>query len=79
MLERQARRRVAILVDVAFQTVKLGKAGVYVKSLLNLIENPPRSYEGIVPVVATSDGVTRWGGGGVGGVAGGLKVFKWDG
>jgi len=59
LLKRWGRRRVAILVDEAFQAVGLDKAGIYVKSLLNLIEYPPRSYEGIVAVVATSEGVTR--------------------
>jgi len=59
LLERWGRRRVAILVDEVFQAVGLDKAGIYVKSLLNLIEYPPRSYEGIVAVVATSEGVTR--------------------
>ena len=59
LLERWGRKRVAILVDDVFQAVGLDKAGIYVKSLLNLIEYPPRSYEGIVAVVATSEGVTR--------------------
>jgi hypothetical protein len=59
LLERWGRRRVAVLVDEVFQAVGLDKAGIYVKSLLNLIEYPPRSYEGIVAVVATSEGVSR--------------------
>ncbi|MFP3252347.1 MAG: ATP-binding protein [Thermoproteus sp.] len=59
LLERWGRRRVAVLVDEVFQAVGLDKAGIYVKSLLNLIEYPPRSYEGIVAVVATSEGLTR--------------------
>jgi len=59
LLERWGTWRVAILVDEVFQAVGLDKAGIYVKSLLNLIEYPPRSYEGIVAVVATSEGVTR--------------------
>jgi len=59
LLDRWGRRRVAVLVDEAFQAIGLDKAGIYVKSLLNLIEYPPRSYEGIVAVVATSEGVTR--------------------
>ena len=59
LLERWGRKRVAVLVDEAFQAVGLDKAGIYVKSLLNLIEYPPRSYEGIVAVVATSEGLTR--------------------
>ena len=49
----------AVLVDEVFQAVGVDKAGIYVKSLLNLIEYPPRSYEGIVAAVATSEGVTR--------------------
>jgi hypothetical protein len=48
LLERWGRKRVAILVDDVFQAVGLDKAGIYVKSLLNIIEYPPRSYEGIV-------------------------------
>jgi len=59
LLERWGKRRVAVLVDEVFQAVGLDKAGIYVKSLLNLIEYPPRSYEGIVAVVATSEGVSR--------------------
>jgi len=59
LLDRWGRRRVAVLVDEVFQAVGLDKAGIYVKSLLNLIEYPPRSYEGIVAVVATSEGLTR--------------------
>jgi len=38
----------------------LDKAEVYVKSLLNLIEYPPESYENIVIIVATSEGLSRW-------------------
>ena len=53
------RRRVAVLVDEAFQVVGLGKAGIYVKSLLNLIEYPPKSYERIVAITATSEGLSR--------------------
>ena len=49
----------AVLVDEVFQAVGLDKAGIYVKSLLNLIEYPPRSYEKIVVIVVTSEGVTR--------------------
>jgi len=59
LLARWDRRRVAVLVDEAFQAIGVDKAGIYVKSLLNLIEYPPRSYDGIVAVVATSEGVTR--------------------
>jgi len=59
LLARWGRRRVAVLVDEALQAIGVDKAGIYVKSLLNLIEYPPRSYDGIVAVVATSEGVTR--------------------
>ncbi len=59
LLDRWGRRRVAILVDEVFQAIGVEKAGLYVKSLLNLIEYPPRSYEGIVAVVATSEGLSR--------------------
>ena len=59
LLEKWGRKRVAVLVDEVFQAIGLEKAGLYVKSLLTLIEYPPRSYEGIVAVVATSEGVTR--------------------
>ena len=53
------RGRVAILVDEVFQIIGLEKAGIYVKTLLNLIEYPPKSYEGVVAIVATSEGMTR--------------------
>ncbi len=59
LLAKWGKRRVAVLVDEVFQAIGVEKAGIYVKSLLNLIEYPPRSYEGIVAVVATSEGVTR--------------------
>jgi energy-coupling factor transporter ATP-binding protein EcfA2 len=59
LLERWGRKRVAVLVDEAFQAIGIDKAGLYVKSLLNLIEYPPRSYERIVAVAATSEGVSR--------------------
>jgi hypothetical protein len=59
LLDRWGRRKVAVLVDEAFQAVGLDKAGIYVKSLLNLIEYPPKSYERIVAVAATSEGLSR--------------------
>jgi dephospho-CoA kinase len=58
-LLKLGKRKVAVLVDEVFQAIGLEKAGVYVKSLLNLIEYPPESYERIVAVVATSEGVSR--------------------
>jgi hypothetical protein len=54
------RRKVAVLVDDAFQAIELDKAAMYVKALLSLIEYPPESYEGIVAMVATSEGASRW-------------------
>ena len=46
----------AVLADEVFQAVGLDKADIYVKSLLNLIEYPPRSYEKIVAIAVTSEG-----------------------
>ena len=56
---KAGRRRVAILVDDVFQAIGLDKAASYVKALLNLIEYPPREYERIVVIAATSEGVSR--------------------
>jgi hypothetical protein len=53
------KERVAVLIDEVFQAIGLNKAEIYVKSLLNLIEYPPKSYERIVAIVTTSEGVTR--------------------
>jgi hypothetical protein len=53
------KEKVAVLVDEVFQAIGLDKAEIYVKSLLNLIEYPPRSYERMVIIVATNEGVTR--------------------
>ena len=59
LLSRWGRKRVAILVDEAFQAIGVEKAGLYVKSLLNLIEYPPGDYEKIVAIAATSEGLSR--------------------
>jgi energy-coupling factor transporter ATP-binding protein EcfA2 len=59
LIGRWGKKKVAVLVDEVFQEVGLDKAGVYVKSLLNLIEYPPRSYEKIVAIAVISEGVTR--------------------
>ena len=59
LIGRWRKRRIAILVDDVFQAIGLEKAETYVKSLLGLIEYPPASYEKIVAVVATSEGITR--------------------
>ena len=59
LVARWRRRRVAVLVDEVFQAIGLDRAEVYVKELLGLIEHPPASYESVVAVVATSEGITR--------------------
>jgi Archaeal ATPase. len=59
LIGRWGKRKVAVVVDEAFQAVGLDKAGIYVKSLLNLIEYPPKDYERIVAVAATSEGLSR--------------------
>ncbi len=56
---RIGKRKIAILVDDVFQAIGFDKAAIYVKGLLNLIEHPPRSYDRIVAIVATSEGVSR--------------------
>jgi predicted AAA+ superfamily ATPase len=53
------KERVAVLIDEVFQAIGLDKAEIYVKSLLNLIEYPPKSYEKIVAIVVTSESITR--------------------
>jgi len=53
------KKSVAVLVDEVFQAIGLDKAEAYVKMLLNLIEYPPESYERVVAIVATSEGLTR--------------------
>ncbi|MEM1610747.1 MAG: ATP-binding protein [Sulfolobales archaeon] len=59
-LLKAGRSRLAILVDDPFQIIGTGReASIYVKGLLGLIEYPPRSYDVIVAVVATSEGVSR--------------------
>lgn len=58
-ISRWRKKRVAILIDEVFQAIGLDRAEIYVKSLLNLIEYPPASYEAIVSIVATSEGITR--------------------
>jgi len=59
LLTRWRRRKIAVLIDDVFQAVGLDKAETYVKELLGLIEHPPASYDNIVAIMATSEGVTR--------------------
>jgi len=58
-LVKLRKRKVAVLVDDVFQAIGLDRAAAYVKSLLGLIEYPPESYERIVAIVVTSEGVSR--------------------
>jgi hypothetical protein len=53
------KRRVAVLVDDAFQAIGLDKAAMYVKSLLGLTEYPPEGCEKVVAIAATSEGLSR--------------------
>jgi len=50
---------VAIIADDVFQAIGLRYAAAYVKGLLNMIEHPQYSYENIVIIVATSEGLSR--------------------
>jgi len=59
LLTRWRRKKIAVLIDDVFQAIGLDKAETYVKELLGLIEHPPASYDNIVAIVATSEGVTR--------------------
>jgi len=58
IIERFSKPRVAVLMDDIFQAVGVDQAEVYTKTLLNLIEWPPREYERIIVLVASSEGVT---------------------
>jgi hypothetical protein len=53
------RAKVAIIADDVFQAIGLRYAAAYVKGLLNMIEHPQYSYENIVIIVATSEGLSR--------------------
>ncbi|MDK6028808.1 ATP-binding protein [Ignisphaera sp. 4213-co] len=53
-------KKLAILVDDAFQVIGLDKAAIYVKGLLGVLEYPPKAYEKIVVVATTSEGLSRF-------------------
>jgi hypothetical protein len=59
LITKWKRKRVAVLIDDVFQAIGLDKAEVYVKSVLGLIEHPSTSYESIVAIISTSEGLTR--------------------
>jgi len=60
LLKKWRRKRIALLVDEVFQAIGIEKSETYVKELLNIIEYPPESYENIVVIAATSEGLSRW-------------------
>ena len=51
--------RVAVIVDDVFHLIGAREASFLVKGLLEIIEYPPESYERIVAIAATSEGVSR--------------------
>jgi hypothetical protein len=53
------KAKVAIIADDVFQAIGSRYAAAYVKGLLNMIEHPQYSYERMVVIVATSEGVSR--------------------
>jgi hypothetical protein len=59
LISERGKRRVAVLVDDAFQAIGLDRAAMYVKALLGLTEYPPEGYERVVAIAATSEGLSR--------------------
>lgn len=59
LIGKWRKKRIALLLDEVFQAIGLDKAEVYVKMLLNIIEYPPESYENVVVIITTSEGLTR--------------------
>jgi hypothetical protein len=57
---KHRRRRLAVVVDDAFQYLSPREAAAIVKGLLEIIEHPEESYEKIVAIVATSEGLSRF-------------------
>jgi len=60
LLKKWRKKKIALLMDEVFQAIGIDKAETYTKMLLNLIEYPPESYENIVIIAATSEGLSRW-------------------
>jgi energy-coupling factor transporter ATP-binding protein EcfA2 len=58
-VKRRMTRKIALLSDDVFQAIGVDRAEVLVKSLLNMIEHPPVSYEKAVVIVTSSEGITR--------------------
>jgi len=57
---RQGRKKLAVIVDDVFQYLEPRLAATFVKGMLELIEHPVESYEKIVAIVATSEGLSRY-------------------
>jgi len=57
---KQKRERLAIVIDDVFQYTTPREAALLVKGLLNVIEYPPESYESVVAIAATSEGLSRY-------------------
>jgi len=56
---RLGKRRVAAIVDDAFQLIGDRNAALFVKGLLEIIEHPVEEYERITAIAATSEGFSR--------------------
>ena len=52
------RERIAIIVDDVFQAIGIDRAAIYVKGMLGILEHPPRPYERVVTIAATSEGMS---------------------
>ena len=59
-LIRVGRRKIAVLADDVFQAIGLGKAAIYVKGLLGILEYPPGDYDVAITIAATSEGLSRY-------------------
>jgi energy-coupling factor transporter ATP-binding protein EcfA2 len=57
---KHGRKRIAIIVDDAFQLIGVKEAAAVIKGLLEIIEHPEESYERIVAIAATSEGLSRF-------------------
>jgi hypothetical protein len=57
---KHGRKRLAIVVDDTFQYLNPREVAAIVKGLLEIIEHPEESYERIVSIAATSEGVSRF-------------------
>jgi len=56
---KHRRRKLAIIVDDVFHLIGSREAAAIVKGLLEVIEHPIESYENIVAIVATSEGLSK--------------------